>query len=49
MSSLAPCLHEEVDTRMFVCATEAARMPYKKISSCAVDTEVKGVKKVCLQ
>ena len=24
MSSLAPCLHEETDTRMFACATEAA-------------------------
>ena len=46
MSSLAPCLHEEADTRMFACATEAAKRPYKKISSCAVDTDVKGVKKV---
>ena len=27
-------------------ATEAAKRPYKKISSCAVDTGVKGVKKV---
>ena len=46
MSSLVPCLHEETDTRMFTCATEAAKRPYKKISSCAVDTDVKGVKKV---
>ena len=46
MSSLAPCLHEEADTRMFACATEAAKRPYKKISSCAFDTDVKGVKKV---
>ena len=46
MSSLAPCLHEEADTRMFACAAEAAKRPYKKISSCAVDTDVKGVQKV---
>ena len=25
MSSLAPCLHEEADTRMFARATEAAK------------------------
>ena len=43
MSSLAPCLHEEADTRMIACATEAAKRPYKKISSCPVDTDVKGV------
>ena len=41
------CLHEETDTRMFACATEAAKRPYKKISSCAVDTDGKGDKKVC--
>ena len=46
MSSLAPCLHKEIDTKMFACATEAAKRPYKKISSCAVDTDVEGVKKV---
>ena len=34
------------DTRIFACATEAAKRPYKKINSCAVDTDVKGVKKV---
>ena len=37
MSSLAPCLHVEVDTRMFACATEAAKRPFKKINSFAVD------------
>ena len=47
MSSLAPCLHEEADTRMFACATEVAKRPYKKISSCAVDIDLKGVNKVC--
>ena len=47
MSSLALCLHGNADTRMFACAMEAAKRPYKKISSCAVDTDVKGVKKVC--
>ena len=26
---IAPCLHEEADTRMFACATEAAKRPYK--------------------
>ena len=35
---IAPCLHEEADTRIF--ATEAAKGPNKKISSCAVDTDV---------
>ena len=34
------------DIRMFACSTEAAKWPYKKINSCAVDTDVKGVKKV---
>ena len=46
MSSLLPCLHKETDTRMFACATEAAIRPYKKKSSCDIDTDVKGVKKV---
>ena len=46
MYSLAPCLHEETDARTFACATEAAKRPYKKKSSCAVGTGVKGVKKV---
>ena len=40
MSSFAPCLHEEADTRIFARATEAAKRPNKKISSCAVDTDV---------
>ena len=39
-------LYEEADTRMFASAMEAAKRPYKKISSCIVDTDVKGVKKV---
>ena len=38
--SYAPCLHEEADTRIFARATEAAKRPNKKISSCAVDTDV---------
>ena len=38
--SFAPCLNEEADTRIFARATEAAKMPSKKISSCAVDTDV---------
>ena len=46
MPSLAPCLREEADTRMFACAADAAKSCYKKISSCAVDTDLKGVKKV---
>ena len=37
---IAPCLHEEADTRIFAHATEAAKGPNKKISSCAVDTDV---------
>ena len=40
MSSFAPCLHKEADTRIFARATEAAKRPNKKISSCAVDTDV---------
>ena len=46
MSSLAPCLHEEADTRMFACATEAAKRLYMKISSFDLDIGVKGVKNV---
>ena len=38
--SFAPCLHEEADTRIFARATEAAKRPSKKISSCAVNTDV---------
>ena len=40
MPSFAPCLHEQADTRIFARATEAAKRPYKKISSCDVDTVV---------
>ena len=40
ISSFAPCLHEEADTRIFARAMEAAKRPNKKISSCAVDTDV---------
>ena len=40
MPSFALCLHEEADTRIFARATEAAKRPNKKISSCAVDTDV---------
>ena len=40
MPSYAHCLHEEADTRIFARATEADKRPNKKISSCAVDTDV---------
>ena len=40
MPSFAPCLHGEADTRIFAGATEAAKRPNKKISSCAVYTDV---------
>ena len=40
MASFLPCLHEEADTRIFALSTEAAKRPNKKISSCAVDTDV---------
>ena len=40
MPSFAPCLQEEADTRLFARATDAAKRPSKKISSCAVDTDV---------
>ena len=39
MPSFAPCLHEEADTRIYARATEAVKSPYKKISSCTVDTD----------
>ena len=39
-SSLAPCLHEEVDTRMFVHAADAASRGHKKIIIRSVDTDV---------
>ena len=40
MPSFAPCLHEETDTRIFARSTEAAKRPSKKMSSCAIDTDV---------
>ena len=40
LPSFTPCLHEETDTRIFALATEVAKRPNKKISSCAVDTDV---------
>ena len=40
MSSLAPRLHEEADTRMLAHDTEAAKKANKKISSRTVDTNV---------
>ena len=40
MPSFAPCLHEEADPRLFACATEAAKRPNKKISSCDVYTTI---------
>ena len=40
MPSFASCLHEKTDTRIFARATDAAKRPSKKISSCAVDTNV---------
>ena len=40
MPLFAPCLHEEADTRIFARATEAAKRPNKKISSCTVYTAI---------
>ena len=40
MPSFATCLHAEADTRILARAAEAAKRPNKKISSCAVDTDV---------
>ena len=40
ISSFVPCLNEKADTRIFARATEAAKRPNKKISSCAVDIDV---------
>ena len=39
MPSFVPCFHEEADTRIFACATKAAKRPNKKISGWAVDTD----------
>ena len=40
MPSFAPCLHEQADTRIFARATEVAKRPNKKISSCSVSTAI---------
>ena len=40
ISSLAPCSHEEADTRMFVHAAEAANRGHMKIIILTVDTDV---------
>ena len=40
MSLLAPCLHEETDTRMFAHAMEAAKRAKKKIGSRTVGTDL---------
>ena len=40
MYSLAPCLHEETDTRIFARDTEATKRSNKKISSDTLDTDV---------
>ena len=40
MPSFVPCLNEEADARIFARATEAAKRPNKKISSCDVDIDV---------
>ena len=39
-ASFVPYFHEEADTRIFANATVAAKRPDKKISNCAVDTDV---------
>ena len=39
-STLAPCLHEEADTRMFVHAADAASGGHKNIIIRTVDTDV---------
>ena len=49
MPLFAPCLHEEADTRIFARATEAAKKPNKKISSCTVDTDVVALVKPVVQ
>ena len=40
LPSFTLCLHEEADIRIFARATEAAKRPKMKISSCSVDTGV---------
>ena len=40
LSSLAPCSHEEADTRLFLHVADAARKGCKKICVLTVDTDV---------
>ena len=40
MSAIAPCLHEEADTRMFPHATEEVKRANKKIGSHTVGTDL---------
>ena len=40
MPSFVRCLHEDADARILARATEAAKRPNKKISSCAVYTAI---------
>ena len=40
MPSFVPCLREKADTRIFARFREAAKRSNKKISSCAVGTDV---------
>ena len=39
-SSLAPCFHEEADTRIFVHVADAVKEGHQKFSICTVDTDV---------
>ena len=48
MPSFAPYLHEETDTSIFTRATEAAKRPNKKISSCAVYTAIEVWSYLCV-
>ena len=40
VSSMAPCSHEEVDTRLFVHVADAVRKGFQKVMVCTVDTDV---------
>ena len=40
MTSLAPCTHEEADTRLFLHAGDAVRKGYRKLYIRTVDNDV---------
>ena len=46
-TSLAPCMHEEADTRMILHLEDAVRQQYNKVSIQTVDTDVVVLANIC--